>query len=101
MRNGPLALRIALNLDGGPLVAQVVRAGAFTRSVHGTAEISNGSDVLRVFWHMVFETTWTLPIVLMAHPVERSPVHPDDRVFLREGLKGIKIVGRNSSAISE
>ncbi len=87
LRNGPLALRIALNLDGGPLVAQVVRAGAFTRSVHGTAEISNGSDVLRVFWHMVFETTWTLPIVLMAHPVERSPVQPDGRVFLKEGFK--------------
>ena len=74
LRNGQLDLRIALNLDGGPLVAQVVQAGAFTRNFHGTAEISNSSDVLRVFWHTVFKTHWTLPIVLMAHPIERLPV---------------------------
>jgi hypothetical protein len=69
LKNGPLHLRVALNLDGGPLVSQVVQAGAFTRKFHGKAELSNGSDVLRVFCHTHFETNWTLPIVLIARPI--------------------------------
>jgi len=33
------------------------------------AEISNGSDVLRAFWHEHFGRSWTLPIVLVAVPI--------------------------------
>ena len=66
LQKGPLELRLALNLDGGPLVSQIVRAGEFTRRFHGKAEISKSSDVLRAFWHTRFETNWTLPIVLAA-----------------------------------
>jgi len=69
LRTSPLHLRVALNFDGGPLVSQVVRAGDFSRNFHGTAEISNSSDVLRTFWHIWFEPPWPLPIVLVATPV--------------------------------
>jgi hypothetical protein len=68
LQHGPLQLRVALNLDGGPLVSQIVHAGAFTRRFHGIAEISNGSDVLRAVWHTHIKTNWTLPIVLVAQP---------------------------------
>ena len=69
LKASPLGLRCALNFDGGPLVSQVVHAGQFSRAFHGKAEISNGSDVLRVFWHEHFGRSWTLPIVLVAVPV--------------------------------
>lgn len=69
LKDGPLELRIALNLDGGPLVSQIVQAGEFTRHFHGKAEITNSSDVLRVFWHTHSGMNWTLPIVLIAQPI--------------------------------
>ncbi len=64
LKTSPLHLRSALNFDGGPLVSQVVHAGAFTREFHGIAEINNTSDVLRVFWHthLFRRPHWTLPI---------------------------------------
>ncbi len=69
LKAAPLGLRTALNFDGGPLVSQVVRTGSFSRAFHGKAEISNGSDVLRVFWHEHLAKRWTLPVVLVAVPV--------------------------------
>lgn len=69
LKQSPLNLRTALNFDGGPLVSQVVRAGDFKRSFHGTAEMTDGGDVLRAFWHAHFEASWTLPVVLVAVPV--------------------------------
>lgn len=85
LKNGPLELRLALNLDGGPLVSQIVQAGEFTRHFHGKAEISKGSDLLRVFWHTQFEGNWTLPIVLIAR---QSPeIKPLSRAALELRLK--------------
>lgn len=69
LKSSSLDLRFALNLDGGPLVSQVVRAGEFKRNFHGTAEMSDGNDVLRAFWHAHLEAHWTLPIVLVAVPL--------------------------------
>jgi len=69
LKAAPLGIQTALNFDGGPLVSQVVHAGSFSRAFHGKAEISNGSDVLRVFWHEHLAKRWTLPIVLVAVPV--------------------------------
>lgn len=68
LKASPLGLRIALNFDGGPLVSQVVHAGDFKRAFHGTAEMTDGGDVLRAFWHAHFEAPWTLPVVLIAVP---------------------------------
>jgi hypothetical protein len=72
LKTSQLGLRIALNFDGGPLVSQVVRAGEFNRAFHGTAEMSDGNDVLRAFWHSHFEAPWTLPVVLVAEPVSSN-----------------------------
>lgn len=69
LKSSALNIAVALNLDGGPLVSQIVRAGSFTRDFHGIAEISNDNDLLRVFWHSFFETNWQLPIVLAAQPI--------------------------------
>ncbi len=66
LRQAPLDLRVALNLDGGPLVSQVVQVGDFSRRFHGKAEISNGNDLLRTYWHLHSAPYWTLPIVLTA-----------------------------------
>jgi len=72
LKSSPLQLRAALNLDGGPLVSQVVRSGDFSRSFHGTAEISDSADVLRPFWHAYCGIHWTLPIVFAATPNGRT-----------------------------
>lgn len=69
LKTAPLGLRMALNFDGGPLVSQVVRAGTFTRSFHGRAEMNDGGDVLRAFFHAHSNAPWPLPIVLVAVPV--------------------------------
>ncbi|NPU95562.1 MAG: phosphodiester glycosidase family protein [Gammaproteobacteria bacterium] len=68
LKEGPLQLRVALNLDGGPLVSQIVKTEGFSRHFHGLAEISDDSDLLRVAWHLFSKTNWTLPIVLVAKP---------------------------------
>lgn len=69
LRKGPLKVKIALNLDGGPLVSQVIKTGTFSREFHGKAELTNSNDVLRAFWHEHFRSNWTMPIVLVAFPV--------------------------------
>jgi hypothetical protein len=69
LKASPLGLRKVLNFDGGPLVSQVVRAGDFKRNFHGMAEMTDGADVLRAFWHAHCESHWTLPVVLVALPV--------------------------------
>ena len=71
LRTSPLGLRVALNFDGGPLVSQVIRANGYARSFHGKAEISDGGDVLRVFWQAHVDTPWGLPVVLVAKPVSQ------------------------------
>ena len=72
LKQGPLHLRVALNLDGGALVSQIVEAGDFSRRFHGTAEITDHSDIIRGVWHTIFENHWTLPIVLVATPITLS-----------------------------
>jgi hypothetical protein len=69
LQQSPLALRVALNLDGGPLASQIVRTGDWQRVVHGNAEITGADDVLR----LAYQSTQArrhpavkLPIVLAA-----------------------------------
>ena len=69
LRDSRFGFQTALSFDGGPGVAQIVRAGNFTRNFHGEAEMSDGSDVLRAFLHAHSAVNWTLPIVLVAKPV--------------------------------
>jgi hypothetical protein len=71
LKAAPLDLQVALNLDGGPVASQVVAVGAYSRATHGTAEVSDPSDVLRAFWQTRRNAHWHLPIVLAA--TERHP----------------------------
>ncbi len=71
LQRSPLDLRLALNLDGGPLASQIVRAGDWQRVVHGNAEITGTGDVLRLAYqadHARRRPAVELPIVLAAIP---------------------------------
>jgi hypothetical protein len=69
LRQSPLALRVALNLDGGPIASQMVSAGGWQREIQGNTEITGAGDVLRLAYqsaqarrHKIVK----LPIVLAA-----------------------------------
>lgn len=66
-----LHLRVALNLDGGPIASQVVRVPGYERTVLGDAEITGGRDVLRLAYQAIRHARGQeipLPIVLAARP---------------------------------
>jgi len=66
LRDAPLGLQTALNLDGGPISAQAVRVGDYERIVVGDAETNAGADVLRARIQAIRQTHVALPIVLYA-----------------------------------
>jgi hypothetical protein len=66
----PLDLRLALNLDGGPLAAQSVSVPGFHRAVQGEAELNDNLDVTRIWWQELVRKEWPLPIVLVMTPRE-------------------------------
>jgi hypothetical protein len=69
LRQSPLALRVAINLDGGPLASQLVSAGSCQREIHGNTEITGGGDVLRFGYQSAQarrRKVVKLPIVLAA-----------------------------------
>lgn len=70
LKSSPLDIRVALNLDGGPLVSQVIQTQTYSRRFHGKAEISDGADTIRARWHDTFASQWPLPIVLTAQRVQ-------------------------------
>jgi len=69
LQHAPLGLRVALNLDGGPIASQIVSAGGWQRTVHGNAEITEAGDVLRLAYQSAKarrREVVKLPIVLAA-----------------------------------
>ena len=66
LKSSSLNLRVALNMDGGPLVSQVIQTATYSRFFHGKAEISDGYDTIRARWYEVYPTEWPLPIVISA-----------------------------------
>lgn len=69
LARAPLSLRVALNLDGGPLASQLVRVPAYSRSVLGNAEIAGGHDLLRLAYQAIRHARGQripLPIVIAA-----------------------------------
>jgi hypothetical protein len=68
LKHAPLDVRVALNLDGGPIASQAVAAPGYSRVVVGSAEINHGADVLRAFWQARRTDHWKLPIVVAAIP---------------------------------
>jgi hypothetical protein len=66
LRQAPLGLTLALNLDGGPVACQGISINGFDRKVHGKWEIqAQGGDVKLLTWPY---GTVAMPIVLAVFP---------------------------------
>ncbi|NNH46144.1 hypothetical protein HLI03_31605 [Rhizobium laguerreae] len=63
LKTAPLDLKIALNLDGGPLACQSVRLSGFQRKFYAQWEAQvNGDEVKLLRWP--FGKSWAMPMVL-------------------------------------
>jgi hypothetical protein len=66
LQQAPLGLRVALNLDGGPLACQGIQIGGFNRRVYGKWELqAQGSDLRLLTWPY---GSFAMPIVLSVLP---------------------------------
>jgi len=68
LKQSPLNLKTALNLDGGPVACQSVRLGSFHRKfvARWEAQVS-GDDVKLLSWPFK-KGTWAMPMVLTVEP---------------------------------
>jgi hypothetical protein len=64
LKQSPLRLRLALNLDGGPVACQGIRIGDFHRDFCGTWETAVHDGQLKLLSPLVGKRRWGLPIVL-------------------------------------
>jgi hypothetical protein len=64
LRAAPLDLRLALNLDGGPIACQGVRLGAVTRDFCGRWETQDRDGQVQVLGSRVGSRRYALPLVL-------------------------------------
>jgi hypothetical protein len=66
-----LDIKVALNLDGGPVACQSVRVGGFSRHFiaqwESTAD-SNRENVKLLTWPFGSRGTWAMAVVLVATP---------------------------------
>lgn len=68
LRQAPLGLVLALNLDGGPLACQGVRVGASSRTVCGSWETKFEDQRLQLLRSVIGQRRWGLPLVIAAFP---------------------------------
>jgi hypothetical protein len=68
LRAAPLDLKLALNLDGGPIACQAVNFRGFSRDVCGEWETATEGDELRLLRPLFGKRRWGLPIVLAVVP---------------------------------
>jgi hypothetical protein len=66
LRDAKLDLRLALNLDGGPVACQAIRAGDVRRDFCGRYETSVHDGSVALLTPILGERRWALPIVLAA-----------------------------------
>ncbi|MBW8733634.1 MAG: phosphodiester glycosidase family protein [Asticcacaulis sp.] len=67
LKAAPLDVRMALNLDGGPIACRMERVGTFRREVHATVEVQPHDDTVGVLrWPL--DHDWGLPVVLVVEP---------------------------------
>jgi hypothetical protein len=64
LREAPLALKLALNLDGGPVACQAIALREFRRDFCGLWETATDSEDLRLLRPVFGTRRWGLPIVL-------------------------------------
>jgi hypothetical protein len=70
LKDSPLELALALNLDGGPIACQSVRLHGFQRKFYAHWEAQVRDNEVNLLRWPFGEATWAMPIVLT---VERAP----------------------------
>lgn len=68
LREAPLALKLALNLDGGPIACQAIALKDFKRDFCGQWEMASDGSELRVMRPVLGLRRWGLPIALAVVP---------------------------------
>jgi len=68
LREAPLALKLALNLDGGPIACQAIALKDFKRDFCGQWEMASHYGELRVLRPVLGLRRWGLPIALAVLP---------------------------------
>lgn len=68
LRETPLDLVTALNLDGGPVACQAVKSGSFERDFCGDWQTQTSGDDIILQQRVFGSRRWGLPIVLAAFP---------------------------------
>ena len=67
LKDAPLGLRIALNLDGGPVASQGIKLNGFDRRTYGQWEIQVQNGQAKMLPHLPFHEA-PMPIVLAVYP---------------------------------
>jgi hypothetical protein len=68
LREGPLDLAVALNLDGGPVACQGIALNGFRRSACGRWELSARDGRMNLLTPVFGTVRWSLPVVLAVLP---------------------------------
>jgi hypothetical protein len=68
LRNAPLDLSLALNLDGGPVACQAVSVGDYRRDFCGKWETEENDGKLSLLTWGWLKGSWALPVVIAAVP---------------------------------
>jgi hypothetical protein len=68
LREAPLDLAVALNLDGGPVACQGVALNGFRRNICGRWELAARKDRMDLLAPVFGRVRWALPIVLAVFP---------------------------------
>jgi hypothetical protein len=68
LREAPLALKLALNLDGGPIACQAIALRDFKRDFCGTWETATENDELQLLTPLFGNRRLALPIALAVLP---------------------------------
>jgi hypothetical protein len=68
LRAAPLTLKLALNLDGGPLACHAIAFKAYRRDVCGQWETATDNEELRLLKPLFGNRRWGLPIAMAVLP---------------------------------
>ena len=68
LREAPLGLKAALNLDGGPVACQGIALGDYHRDFCGNWELTTRDDRLKLLRPAFGQGRWAMPIVLAVLP---------------------------------
>jgi hypothetical protein len=86
LKQAPMGLTVALNLDGGPVACQGISIGAFHRDFCGRWETDVQDGQLRLLALLIGRRRWGLPIVL-AVLRKQVPDSPNQRLRRPDGSR--------------